>query len=283
MEIDTELDKLRNEVLRKIGRNVMLFQQVEHMLKYLLANSKVSGYASELTINKEQRAATIGKQTMGKVANQFFENVFSESVPEETSNSPEELKELWFDFRYTVQCEQDYYQERKNALTSIITERNDLIHHLLPKWDSSLTESCIEIDLYLEQQREKILPEIELLKEQIKNFREAVKEHVGFLSSTEGKKSFNLSFLRQSQLVAWLFEIAKQQARTDGWVVLSNAVHHIRQQVPHELADLEKKHGYKKLKEIILATEYFDIYEEPTTKSGVRLLYRIKPDLNFIE
>ncbi len=29
------------------------------------------------------------------------------------------------------------------------------------------------------------------------------------------------------------------------------------------------------------AKEFFDIYEEPTDKGGIRLLYRIKPDLRF--
>jgi len=43
-----ELEKAKNEVLRKIGRNMLLFQKLEQMLKYLITNGKVAGYASEI-------------------------------------------------------------------------------------------------------------------------------------------------------------------------------------------------------------------------------------------
>ena len=77
MEISVELEKLKDEVLLKIGRNVMLLQQMEHMLKCLVINGKLSGYPSELKTIQEQRKATIHNQTMGQVVGQFLENTFS--------------------------------------------------------------------------------------------------------------------------------------------------------------------------------------------------------------
>lgn len=276
-----ELEIIKNEVLRKIGRNVMLFQQMEHILKYLLASGKNSGYASELKTNQEQRAATIHKQTMGQVVGQFLENTFS--VPNEATNKPAELKEAWFSFRCTFECDDAVYEQRKNALTSIVAERNDLIHHLLPKWDFNSVESSTAIEQHLDQQREKILPELENLKALAKTMQEAIKEHADFLASDEFIKSIELQYLRQSQLVAWLFGIAQQPTRPDGWVMLSSAANSIRQYVPEEVATLEKRYGYKKLKEAILATEFFDVNEEQSDKGGIRVLYRIKPDLKFTD
>ena len=92
-----------------------------------------------------------------------------------------------------------------------------------------------------------------------------------------------ISHLRESELVAWLIKIVKQSARPDGWVVLSNAAHTIRQQVPEEIVNLKERYGHKKLKGIIEATDYFDITGEPTDKGGIRVLYRLKPDINFAE
>ncbi|CDH44601.1 MAG: hypothetical protein IPL59_19805 [Candidatus Competibacteraceae bacterium] len=278
MEIDIELEKLKNEVLRKIGRNVMLFQQMEHMLKCLLASNKISGYASELKTNHEQRITKIHKQTMGQVVGQYIEGNFS--APKEATNLPEELKEPWFYFRYAIESDDVfYYEKRKMALASLVAERNDLIHHLLPKWNTRSFESSTETELYLDQQREKILLELEALKAEIN----AIKEFAVFLVSNECKKHIELSLLRQSQLVVWLFEIAQQKARSDGWVVLSNAAHSIHQHFPEELTNLEERYGHKKLKAIILATEFFDITQESTDKGGIRVLYRIKPDLNFTD
>jgi hypothetical protein len=93
-----ELKKLQNEVLRKIGRNVMLFQQMEHWLKFLSIYGSHSGHISELETILKDRAAAINKQTMGQVVNQFLENTFSAS--EKNANEPEELKEARLSFRF---------------------------------------------------------------------------------------------------------------------------------------------------------------------------------------
>jgi hypothetical protein len=275
-KMDIALEKLKDEVLRKIGRNAMLFQQMEHMLKALLTYGNVSGYASELQIIQKQRIATIGKQTMGQVLGEFLENAFLTS--EETKNEPEELKEEWLSMRFTIECDESHYKERKTTLASIVAERNDLIHHLLPKWNLDSYESGLTTGQYLDEQREKILPELDYLKAKITTFQEIA----NFILSDEGKKQFELSCLRHSQLVAWLFESAQQNVRADNWVVLDTAIQFIRQHAPEQLTDLYKRHGYKKLKDIMIATEYFDISEELTNKGGICVLYRIKPDLNFI-
>ena len=44
------LQNLKDEVLRKIGRNLLIFQQIEGLLKMILGNSKVQGYAHELAL-----------------------------------------------------------------------------------------------------------------------------------------------------------------------------------------------------------------------------------------
>jgi hypothetical protein len=278
METDEELEKLRNEVLRKIGRNVILFQQMEQLLKFLLANGSFSSTVSNISDLKtklEKRITTVQKQTMGQVANQFLENTFSE----DEEDTQEELKETLFSFRYRIQCDEAQFEERKIALTSLVAERNDLIHHLLPKWQMQSYESSIEIEQYLDQQREKILPELEWLKANFDFF----KEYLSFMASDEGQKEVDLSILRQTPIVTLLFNIGEQNARPDGWVVLKNAEEIIQQHLPEGLSNLEKLYGYKKLDEIILATEFFDLAEEVTTKGDIRLLYRIKPDLHFTD
>ncbi|MCK9619123.1 MAG: hypothetical protein M0R47_01160 [Methylobacter sp.] len=285
-----ELEKLNNEVLRKIGRNVMLFQQMEHILKVLLANGSYSGYISELNTILEDRNSTIRTQTMGQVVKQFSENTFS--APKETANGPEELKEIWMSFRFTIEGDDDLYEKRKNALDSIVAERNELIHHLLPKWNMNSLESSKTIELYLDQQREKILPELENLKALAKAMQEARKELANFLASDEVIdeliKPIDLAPLRNSLIVAGLFEFAEQEARPDNWAELNKAFQFIVQKIPKvqladDFANIKKRYGYQKLSKILLASEYFDLSEEPTKKGGLRVLYRIKPDLDFID
>ena len=64
---EMELEKAKNEVLRKIGRNMLLFQQVEYMLKFLITNGTVSGYISEVRENQKQQADVCAKADDGTV------------------------------------------------------------------------------------------------------------------------------------------------------------------------------------------------------------------------
>lgn len=276
MEMDVELEKLKNEVHRKVGRNIILFQKIELILKALLARGQLSGYASELNTVLEQGVTTIGKQTMGQVVKGFLKNIISD--PEESTNKPEELKKVWVSFDCKIQSDGIFYEERKNALASVVAERNELVHHLLPKWGFNSVEGGRATEQYLDQQYERILPEFEHLKAQANALSESMKDFADFWASDECEKQLELLYLRQSRLVMLLRDIAMQMARSDGWVALTTAAQLIRQRAPEEMDVLKKRYGHKKLKGLILATELFDVSEEPTDKGGVRVLYRIKPE-----
>lgn len=271
-----ELEKARNEVLRKIGRNIFLFQQVEHMLKFLVANGTYSGYVSEIKAIKEQRAASVNRQTMGQLVGQLIENTHSEY--KENPEHQFTKKDAYLTVSFKVESDAVYYETKKEALSLIVSNRNELIHHLLPRFNPDSIESCLELDQFLDKQREKLIPEIDFLRNMIDNLRECKKQFAEFLMSDEGEKWFKLSWLRGSRLVLLLGEIAAQAARPDGWTQLDTAVQLIRQHAPEEMAAFKNRYGHKTLKSLILATELFDINEEPTKKGGIRLIYRLKAD-----
>lgn len=51
------------EVLRRIGRNLLLFQHIEHLLKQLMAAARFEGTATTLQANLDERRAKIHRQT----------------------------------------------------------------------------------------------------------------------------------------------------------------------------------------------------------------------------
>lgn len=83
-----------NEVLRKIGRNILLFQEFEYLLKHIVAKGSFSGFMSEIGSNIEKRTILIQKQTMGQLVGQYLETTDPEY--QDSSNVPEELKEPFF-------------------------------------------------------------------------------------------------------------------------------------------------------------------------------------------
>jgi hypothetical protein len=101
-----------------------------------------------------------------------------------------------------------------------------------------------------------------------------------FLNSDEEEKRF-FSPHRGGRILYYLGEIAAQVVRPDGWTPLSVAGQIIWGQKPEEITDVFKKYGHKTLKGLILATDIFEIREEPTKKGGIQVLYRLKPGWTF--
>lgn len=177
-----------------------------------------------------------------------------------------------------IDCDQTYYDAKKQILSKIVNDRNKLIHHLLPAFNPDSIESCLETEQYLDQQRKELIPEYDYLRKLILVVEKSRKEYAKYVKSGKFMKDWKLSELRQNSIVIMLSEISLQKARPDGWTFLSTAGEIISQEASGEINDLNKRLNFKTLKELILATEVFDIYEESTEKGGVRVLYRLKSD-----
>ena len=86
MEQYMELEKVKNEVQRKIGRNLLHFQQFELRLKWLLANIKIEVCASEQTSDQERKTESINKKTLGELIRLYTNHIQSLSEPEDEEN-----------------------------------------------------------------------------------------------------------------------------------------------------------------------------------------------------
>jgi hypothetical protein len=276
MDSAVELENVRNEVLRKIGRNMLLYQQVEHILKFLVASGRIEGNASDLKANHKRRVDTISKQTLGTTIGQYLED--NHTVNGQINSDSVDLKEAYFSFTFKLDIDAVYYEKRKGALATLVAERNELIHHLLPRLFPESIERWLETEKILDAQREKLLPEINHLKSMVDALQEARKELVDYLDSDEYKRENELAMLRQSRLVLMLGEIASKAARPDGWMLLSHADQLVREHAPEEIGALKERYGNRSLQELIRATDIFDMAEEPTKRGGVRLLYRLNSE-----
>ena len=210
--MDTELESLKNEVHRKIGRNIILFQKIELLLKFLLANSKISGYALELKEIIEQQNKVFEKQTLGQLVNQFFENIIFSST--KIDDEPDVLKGVWINFDCKFLNDSSVYEEQKKSLVLVVAERNELVHHFLLKWDLTLVDGWISADQYLDKQYEKIENEsqnlqvlAEILEERRKDIPDFLRQFVDFIKI-------------EKKLVNLLHDIALKKSRSDGWILL---------------------------------------------------------------
>jgi len=85
-------EELKQNLFARIGRNVVLFQQLEMLLKVLVSMSEISGLASELESKRKKRTQETFRKTLGQLAGDYVEGIL-EPVPDEPdfSKEPENL------------------------------------------------------------------------------------------------------------------------------------------------------------------------------------------------
>ena len=261
-----------DEILRRVGRNVVNFQQVEYLLKHLNAHAALHAPASQLTSQLEKQIASVHRSTMGELAGRMVSNVLQ---PQAEHQSPDEIDEPWFGFRFTVESDAEFVDRHDQEMRALVDARNDLIHHFLPRWQAVVNGDSDSALAYLDAQLEDTLRMKDRLENWARTMDAARKQMAEFFSSPEGSRQMELAFLQGSRLVAMLGEIAMRTARSDGWAMLSTAGHLIKREAPDELEDLHKRFGHRNLKGVLLAAEFFDVAEEPLPAGGVRTIYRI--------
>lgn len=183
MDLKTSVD----EVLRKIGRNMLLFQQLEGLLKYVISRQSLSGYADQLEQKQAKRVASTEKQTLGMLVGQYTEEILGPES-EDSDVHPEEVTEPYISLNFRMGHNEAFYIETKQALTKLVDDRNELVHHLLPQLDTSSIESCEMIGKKLDAQAETIRQAIRHMQSIAKGMAESKKKMATFLQSPEGQK-----------------------------------------------------------------------------------------------
>jgi hypothetical protein len=149
------LKATRDEALRMLGRNFVLFQQLEVALKLLTTLSDLEGSNQEqLDAFREARRASLAKQTLGQLIGRYRKSVFGEGDATDPVESP-------VTFRAQFRIEGAEYQALKAAqLAALVNERNQLAHHLLDGFNLHTSEGIQDLKDLLEPQADRIRAEI---------------------------------------------------------------------------------------------------------------------------
>ena len=152
--IVSQADDLRNEALRKIGRNLVNLQRMEHYLRQLVVLSDVKGYMSELKGVHQNRLRYVKRRSMGDLVDDLINILYS--AADSDADSPDDLKEAWVSFGFRIEGGVGQKRATKKALTLVVKERNQLVHRMLVEFDSASVESCRALIDLLDQQQERI-------------------------------------------------------------------------------------------------------------------------------
>lgn len=270
MSIDIESEK--DDVLRKIGRNMLLFQNMEYMLKWIVSAKENSGYVSEFYENSQRRKELVHKQTLGQLVGQLAE---SNKISIDECVTDMDFKEPHISV--SIQFELTDHQDWGQRLSLMVGERNELIHNLLPLLHPDSLETWQSVGTSLDEQRQRILAEIEVLNNLIKSIKDMATLHSGFMQSAEFPEIIKAMQTGEMALVDTLQKTARDLQRKDGWTLLSKAGQILAKECPNSLELAYMHHKCKSLKQLIEKLNLFEVKQEPTS-SGQRALYRMKDD-----
>ena len=267
-----------DEVQRKIGRNLLLLQKMEHLLKYLVLHSKISGPIDQLNDIREQLKDKLQTQSMGVVLSQYLEQIKTTSNQNmEDANIKGDSSQILCEIEYNYTNYTDIeYDEKKSILNKILEERNDLVHHMILNFDESSIDGCRVIEIKLDEQRNCLLPELKDLQSKVKILHEVQQKYLELAKSGRLEKDFYYLYMVENfPLIVELAKISIKKHRSDGWVSLGLVGKMIRQDMPDEVKKLKEKYASRTLKSLISETKIFEIKED-VSKNMV--LYKLVPE-----
>jgi hypothetical protein len=271
---DKQNELLVEEVLRKIGRNVILFQQIEGKLKFLVANSRIEVIDGKISDIHQKKSEKVHKQMLGELVKQYLSDA-GES-PEESPSALKDENLFSISMTFNMSATKEFFESLTADMEMMVYERNQLIHNFLPKWNPQSSERLTDAAEYLNKQHEKALPIFEHIKARIASWEMSRQLHLQILSSDGFEKQFETMFLQQSPLVVFFEEVASKSHRPDGWTYLDHAVQLAKEHLSEEVLHLEEYYGYKTFKQILTASELFEVFDEPLPNKNFRTLYRVK-------
>lgn len=111
-----------------IGRNVVLLQQMEQMLRHLLVSTNISSEHGSLVEQTMARAERVGTRGMGGLIKDYSRQVLK------PDQSPKAADGTHFSLSFKLGLEGITTREREQQMERIVATRNQLVHALPCQW-----------------------------------------------------------------------------------------------------------------------------------------------------
>lgn len=172
MENSDQLKASSDEALRRIGRNLLLFQHVELLLKFILARGSFRGTVSELKLLAESGMKQEDRRMMGELIKPLITGhltpIDSAALLPPASDEPS------ISVNVTFEHNEEERAAFQRQLEELVAERNELVHHALTRFNLRSLEGCKAASEALQNQRDRIWPLREKLKSMLSSMVDAL-------------------------------------------------------------------------------------------------------------
>lgn len=175
----------QREVQLLLGRCLLRLQQYERLLKTLIARSEISGAVHEIECRLAEHAAEVDRLTLGSLMKSLFGEVvvIEGREPGEQLREPPDSKTVTFTYRHSIEMSEDGFVQAKVALKELVDLRNDLVHHLIERFDLWSDEGCVAAVHHLQASSARIDRHFAELRQWAASMDEARAMHLSFLQT----------------------------------------------------------------------------------------------------
>ena len=183
MDEPIDIEVVRTEALRKLGRNIVNFSKIEGILKYLLSVTQIDGLSTSTRNRFVDNYERFRKHTLGTLVGKLHDTVLGDDSQSKPQLDSSELG-MSLSFKVTY-GDSDFLNAQKQALSDIVLERNKLIHEYLAPLDTSSIEDYYKLISLLDEQNPRLLAHLEELGWMLTSFIEGLKDLQSFIKSPD--------------------------------------------------------------------------------------------------
>ena len=182
---------LRLEAFQRIGRNIINFQRVEAALKFLSVIIDVQAHPETFAKAFEEKLKLTEKQTLGMIAPKVVDRLYSSHDTDKDHTDEDEIKGegVTISIKIYMLMSLDSLKRRKDHLSKLIKERNNLVHKELSELDFSSISSCYCLIETLDEQNIRILQQLD----EFKWIFESLSELRNFVTTDEFSRTYSMN------------------------------------------------------------------------------------------
>lgn len=277
---------LQREVQRKFGRNLLVLQQYERLVKGLVAEQDVAGPINELHSIRARQIEAVSKKTLGQVVGDltgnFITPTLGQSDTEPSDEPPVDPTQPWFRVIFRIAMAESDYLQTQQKLANLVDLRNDQVHHFLEKYDIWSEAGCLAADAYLDDCFKQIDTHFQELRGWAQHNLDS-RERMGSLMRTQEFRDFLVHGIFPGGAgISWssctivnLLRDAEAALAKDGWTFLKHAIDYIRTQ---NAEHTPKRYGCSSWRHVLHESGQFVIRkEQPDSGLPTETWYRSRP------
>ena len=251
-------------------------QQFELLMKAMLSSMAGEGTVKEFELAKEKTASNVNGKSLGNLLNDYFfadylvnaDTVRDKLDPAEEAElaSPEAAAVAaglsYFKYRFQMQMEPRELKREKAALNKFRDLRNEIVHHLLDKFNLEEASSCQAALAYLDESYEAIDEHFIRLKGWASSMNTAREASIAFMQSN-AYLDFLVNGVNPDGTVDWpasgvvnALRTTEAACATNGWTLLDSAIAWLR---TDHADQTPAKYQCKTWKQVLKRSNQFEI------------------------